>query len=214
MPMTANFLTKLHIAGLEARNSLGQGSGLTLYPVVDGLYVTCPKQDSVLTLIKRMMRMLALSFIFETEAFKHFMVRGGLAYGPVWEGSALMTEKHYALRNNPDHAQHILLGPSVTQAHESESNASPFGVWVHESARTFRPAESPHAITTTHWHWWKYKADDVDDILVPTLRDHIKAYLGWCKRNSTYILYRDDRIEAHTRLATQYFTLHTLPDTQ
>jgi len=207
MQITANFLTKLHMAALEARQSLSSHDALTLYPVVDGVYVTSANQDAILNHIKAMMASLAAVFVFEQDPLHRFMVRGGVAYGPVWEGRALMTESHHSLRNNPEYARQILLGPSVTQAHTSESSASPFGIWIHESARTFAPPDAPHSITNTHWHWWKHHHTGADDELAATLAQHLDAYFVWCKNNSTYILYRDDRIEAHHKLMKQYFRL-------
>jgi hypothetical protein len=204
MGITANFLGKLHTAALRARHELATGDDLRIYPVVDGVYVTASRQGSVLAQLKGMIRSLALCFIFEENPLYHFMVRSCIAYGSVWEGNALMTPSHHELCDNPDYTDYILFGPAVAQAEREENLASPFGVWVHESARTLAPA-GMHPLTCTHWEWWRFNANPVDTEVATTLVEHLKAYFEWCKQNSTRLLYPDDRIEAHSKLMRQYF---------
>lgn len=204
MPVTANFLCKLHISALEAQQRSHTGSDLNLYPIVDGLYITSSKQGPILSHIKETMTALAATFIFEEDPLYHFMPRACVAFGPVWEGEAFMTKSHTSLRKNKDYSCHILLGPCVTQAFYEESSAAPFGVWIHESARAFGPSGA-HPLTHTHWHWWRYRPAVIDSQVAKTLAGHLIAYLGWCKSNSTYILYKKERIEVHLELVKQYF---------
>jgi hypothetical protein len=204
MGIAANFLGKLHTAALRTRQEQAAGDDLTIYPLVDGCYITASRQGPFLGQLKGMMRKLALTFIMEDDPLFHFMVRCCVAFGPVWEGTAFMTSSNVTLRDNPQYTKQILLGPAVAQAHEGERLASPFGVWVHESARAFAPSTA-RPIMATHWQWWRFSPNAVDTEIAMTLVQHLNAYLAWCKSNNTWLLYPETQIAVHTQLVTQYF---------
>jgi hypothetical protein len=204
MDITANFLAKLHTASLQVQASLSSPEEVQLHPVVDGVYITTPSQRALLTQLTRTLKKLGVTFICEVEPLHCFMVRGCVAFGPVWEARALSTPSHTTLAQHQGYANHILLGPCVTQAFNGERNAAPYGIWIHESARTFGPP-GVHALTCTHWHWWKRSADTTARAIASALKEHLLAYLEWCKENSTYLMYEKDRIKAHTELVRQYF---------
>jgi len=202
IPITANYLGKLHVSALEAWQQLRHPDRMTLYPVIDGVYVVTDSHQDLMAHLTHMLKSLALEFILTDDPLHHFMARGCIAFGPVWEGSAL-SETSFALRDNPDYTRNILLGPAVTQAHEGESAAAPYGVWVHETARAFGPAA--RHLSCTHWEWWHRQGDDESVAVARNLWLHLHAYLNWCTANSSRILYPEDRIERHRTIAGQYF---------
>lgn len=191
---TANFIFKLHIAALRA-----QSTGMRIYPVMDGFYASASDKNRILTFLRNVFRSVAEEFNTTTESHHRFMIRGGLAFGPVIHGhdvGACASE----LQNNPSYRDSVLLGMPMVQAHLSERDAPPFGVFVHESARVF----APDGADPLHWIWWKWKREEEAETW-NTLRVQLIAHLDWCKSRAQAILYSEDRIEAHKKMVEQYF---------
>jgi len=203
LPIAANHVGKIHVAALKAKEGIAAASNI--YPVVDGVYVTSPTQDEVLAVVKRMVRSLAITFVLEDEPLHSFMLRGSVSYGPVFEGSE-MRSCSTPLQQEQDYARYVLLGPALTNAHDGERCASPFGIWIHESARAFAPA-GQRPITATHWRWWDttIAQERYDRSLASALTEHLLAYFVWCEAHSTYLLYEKERICAHRARAEEYF---------
>jgi hypothetical protein len=81
LPITGNFLFKLHVAALEApRNEL------ILYPVMDGIYVVSAQQRPMREFLEHLMTRTADLFVSTPEMQHRFLVKGALAYGPVIHG--------------------------------------------------------------------------------------------------------------------------------
>lgn len=197
LDITANFVFKLHVAALQAPHN-----GVTLYPVMDGLYTSSPNQQTMFDFLRSLFSKAAESFIGQPETLFRFIVRGGLAFGPVIHGSAVPAQSSPEF-GTPGGAQYknlILLGMPMVQAHLSEKNAPPFGLFVHESARTFAPplAEPFHHVW---WRWVNPANSDVWNNLPRTLAN----YFEWCRQRPNSLLYDLDRIRVHADLAQQYF---------
>jgi hypothetical protein len=191
--ITANFIFKLHIAAIRS-----QTAGVKIYPVMDGLYASAPDRNVMLNFLRGVFRLVAEEFISTPEPQHKFMIRGGLAFGPVIHGNTVgqcATE----LASNATYADAILLGMPMVQAHLAEGSAPPFGVFVHESARVFCPSGTE----PLHWIWWQWKSDGVNTW--DALKEPLLAHLGWCKARALGILYPIDRIEVHEMMVKQYF---------
>jgi hypothetical protein len=192
--ITANFVFKLHIAALRARVA-----GVQIYPVMDGIYAATPNRNQMLSFLRSVFKSVAEEFNTTVESHHRFMIRGGLAFGPVIHGHDV-GQCAADLRNNPTYTNSVLLGMPMVQAHLSERDAPPFGVFVHESARVFAsPGSDP-----LHWIWWNWKNDD-SVATWNALKEQLIAHLHWCKARSQAILYSMDRIEAHEKMVEQYF---------
>ena len=133
------------------------------------------------------------------------MLRGAVAYGPIFEGTE-MQQCNIILENDKDYSRHVVVGPALSNAYNGERKASPFGVWIHETARTFAPA-GESTISKTHWQWWNNPIDkqEYDRVLATTLAKHLAAYLEWCEKHSSYLLYEKQRICEHRMLMEEYF---------
>lgn len=190
---TANFIFKLHIAALRAQ------AGMRIYPVMDGFYASTPSKNQMLAFLRSVFRSVAEEFNTTAEPQHRFLIRGGLAFGPVIHGHGV-GQCAPELQNNVSYADSILLGMPMVQAHLSERDAPPFGVFVHESARVFAPGGTD----PLHWIWWKWKSDD-QLATWNTLKDRLLAHLAWCNARAQAILYSEDRIEAHRKMVEQYF---------
>ncbi len=191
---TANFIFKLHIAALRVATPVTR-----LYPVMDGFYVSCPERNAMLDFLRGVFQAVAEEFNAEAEPHHRFCIRGGLAFGPVIHGADC---GHCAaeLQGNQIHRDKILLGMPMVQAHLAEQGAPPFGVFVHESARVFAPAGSD----PLHWVWWKWGTGNANPAWT-SLKTKLAEHLEWCAKRSGTIEYLPERIDAHKKMATQYF---------
>jgi hypothetical protein len=89
----------------------------------------------------------------------------------------------------------------MVQAHESEKEAPPFGLFIHESARNF----SPIGQKPIHFRWWKWGFRN-NSLIWPSMHKEIKDYFNKCLSNRFALAYSKDRIEAHLEMADQYFS--------
>lgn len=193
--ISGNFVFKLHVAALSAPHE-----NVNLYPVMDGFYAASPSQDDMLVFLREVFAQTAGEFVHENEPLHRFIVRGGLAYGPVIHGSQVAPTASNIFQDNIPHKDAILLGLPMVQAHEGERSAPPFGLYVHESARSFAPAgQAP-----LHHVWWKW-VDPQHSNLWKNVKSALKKHYQWCRANSESLLYKADRITVHEELATQYF---------
>jgi hypothetical protein len=202
LDIAANFIFKLHIAAVKAMTS-----DLKLYPVMDGFYVTSSRQQNMLEFLGSVFDQCAEEFIVTPrEQFQHrFIVRGALAYGPIIHGQALpaaATQPPHGLdpfSANQGYKSSILIGLPMVQAHLSERKAPPFGLFVHESARSFAPAGS----APLHFSWWKWTQQN--NQRWNSLYVELVDYYEKCRSHAMPIEYEEVRIDLHEKMAKQYF---------
>jgi len=193
---SANFFAKIHLAALEANSP-----DITLYPVMDGIYVSSKKKSAIMEFLRKFFRMHAIMFCAERDPLHRFLVRGGLSFGPVVHGRDIATEcadfgEHTSYRNS------LLLGMPMIQSFQSEQTAPPFGVFVHESARSF--AESDAMPIPCRWYnWWN--AEDMP--LIAELRVALPSYFNWALKHSRSIDYPNEKILEHAAAAKEYFDI-------
>lgn len=198
LKQTANFIFKLHVAALQAHS---QAEEVIIYPVMDGFYASCPKQEPMLDFLRRVFSAVAVEFNQEANQMYQLIIRGCLAFGPTIHGRAVPDDASNDLANNKAYRDSILLGLPMVQAHSNEASAPPFGIFVHESARSFSPAED----APLHELWWRW-ARDTDEIWT-SLGTNLTKHLSWCKKNSMPLAYQSDRIAVHQIMVNQYFAL-------
>lgn len=195
LKVTANFVFKLHIAALSAPHGT-----VKLYPVMDGLYAACPDQTAMLSFLRAVMTAAAEEFNTTADNQFRFIVRGGLAFGQVYHGSAVPAAASTTLAANAAYRDCILLGMPMVQAHLCEASAPPFGIYVHESARS----SSPPGIGPLHQTWWRWDSGPSTAVW-SALQASLTNYFAWCAERSLRIGYADDRIAAHKKMFEQYF---------
>jgi predicted RNA-binding protein with TRAM domain len=96
----------------------------------------------------------------------------------------------------------------MVQAFEYEREAPPFGVYVHESARSFAPDERNEE--PFNYVWWKW-FQPVDRAIAVELREILDEYYEWATNNSRRIENDLERIDEHEKLAKQYFPKEPRP---
>lgn len=190
--ITANFIFKLHIAALQAANH-----HVRIYPVMDGFYVASQNRTYMLDFLRTVFSEVATEFNATAQPHHRFLIRGGLAFGPVIHGNGVGPCAN-ELQNDETYRNAILLGTPMVQAHLSEQLAPPFGVFVHESARVF----APPGTEPLHWIWWKWGTSGQQ--VWDTLKLRLAEHLEWCKGRAQAILYDASRIEAHKKMVEQY----------
>jgi hypothetical protein len=193
--MCANFIFKLHTAALNAPTK-----GVTLYPVMDGFYASSADKGGMLDFLRSVFQQVAREFNREKAEHYRFLIKGALAFGPVIHGSTVPAEASKTIAKFPSYRDSLLLGLPMVQAHIGERSAPPFGVFVHESARSFSsPGQTP-----IHNVWWKWK-DKKNDPTWTDLEKNLIGHLEWCLERAGEIEYAPDRIQAHREMVQQYF---------
>ena len=99
------------------------------------------------------------------------------------------------------HPDAILLGAPVVNAFQSEHLASPFGVYVHETARTFGANPWRYGAYMRYWdlkHPGKWPVK---------LRSQILLYLDHATQHADELDYSRDAIENHRKLTMQFFDI-------
>jgi hypothetical protein len=204
----ANFIFKFHVAACQNTKPL-----MHLYPVMDGLYATSPDQDEMLDFLAEVFDACAGEFLATPQAdFQHrFLPRGALSFGPTIHGSALSpnaTQPGWgpviSFSSNVQYKASILIGLPMILAHGTEKLAPPFGLYVHESARSFCPPKCQ----PIHFRWWKWGMRTIAGHAPANwtgLSVEVADYFQRCHDNSYAIEYDECRIATHKEMAAQYF---------
>ncbi|MFA4969814.1 MAG: hypothetical protein WC540_09290 [Sulfuritalea sp.] len=195
--ITANFIFKLHASAL-----LAPRAGVVLYPVMDGLYASSSDQNAILEFLRAVFVELGGDFNTANDPLHRFIIRGAIAFGPVIHGSAVPANASNSFQTPQGtiYKDSILLGMPMAQAHQNESLAPPFGLFVHESARAFAPVNA----SPLHHVWWKW-VNPGNAAVWNTLSQTLQTHYQWCAQRPESILYGRERIAAHADLAEQYF---------
>jgi hypothetical protein len=149
---TANVIARLHMAAELARTQTGlQGA---ILPVNHGMFVFSDGKGAITELLQNVMVILAARFLQTKHQQDRFLVRGGIAYGPVINGDQLKNGIGSTKVGGTNIMTNVFFGSPVIQAYETERRAPPFGIAVHESARAFAESGS-RPFQTSIWLWWR-----------------------------------------------------------
>lgn len=191
-------IMKLHVAALTAIGK-NRKQPIELFPMIDGLYVISEHLDPLRFFISDIFRSMAAEFI-AIELWERSVVRGGLAYGPVILGRE--SRGGADILGDISYADSILIGMPLIQAYTSESNSPPFGLYVHESARAFAPPDC-HPVTHILWRWWQ--TDDKAKKVASVMLQELDKFYDYCRTHTAGTFYEPERIQAHQKLAHEYF---------
>ena len=192
--VSANFMCKLHVAVL--RHAI---DNVKVYPIMDGFYATSPTKADIERFLQFVLGDVADEFI-ETQEHRHrFIIKGAVAFGPVVHGSDISADASREIACNTQYGQTLLLGMPMVQANSSERFAPAFGIYVHESARSFCPTgEQPFRTI-----WWNWERED--SRRWSRLKSALREYYDWCSERAGSIGYEPERIDMHRRMMEQYF---------
>jgi len=85
----------------------------------------------------------------------------------------------------------------MVQACQSEKYAPPFGIYIHESARSFAPQDTE----PIHHVWMKW----FDEQNREGYLNGIKSYFDWFETKPNFMQYNSERIQEHKKMAEEYF---------
>jgi hypothetical protein len=207
---TANFLVRLHMSVEIARRE--SGYIVDTLPINDGIFIVGKKKGELMTIVQHTMGLLAARFIATPRPHDRCLMKGGIAYGPVYRGKDLVggIEKK-KMREQSEYLDRVLFGPPVIEAYRSESSAPPYGIAVDASARAFS-APGERRFQMTHWLWWQKHSEALTAKgfgTLPALKDclwvDLQSHFAWIK--STLILHglSKDKVEQWQSQAKQYF---------
>ncbi|MFC7059174.1 hypothetical protein [Halovenus salina] len=196
MEQTAIDILSLHATAEQARDP----ENIKLYPLQDGFYAISESQSAIKGFLGNVFEMLSTESIETYSRFK-YVIRGAIAHGELIEVSELPEEINPEFIDSPFPKSALLIGVPVIQAVESESEAPPFGIYVHESARGIYPEDEESPLEFKWWRWYEHRDIDSREI-----HSSLEDYYNWCKQNSEKIDYDIDDLERHKRMAKQYLT--------
>jgi hypothetical protein len=203
LPRAARSVMKIHSAALLSKRGHEE---LEINPVMDGVYGYVRKRTLLQTCLREIFKALANVFVQESEASNRFMVRAGIAFGPLVPGASL-AEGAQILRDNREYLGGTAIGMAISHAYEAEGHAPPFGVYIHESARAFAPTPDGYSYVSNLYKWF-----DDDDALSWATRRTLLDHFDWLEKNPVASQYEPEALKRHKCLATEYFRLYELDE--
>lgn len=194
LPVTANFIFKLHVSALEAPRE-----NLSLYPVMDGVFVVAQDRFELRRFLTMVIARLADLFVGTPDNEHRFLVKCSIAFGGVIHGRDIPVATSYSFKDNGEYKDSILLGMPMVNAVQGEPRAAAFGVFVHDSAGEFL---SPPERKRSHV-WWPWFLPDQRDC-AKALRIALPEYFAWCEDRAGALDYDPSRIRLHRQQAAQY----------
>lgn len=172
---------------------------MILYPVMDGVYCVSADKNEIRIFLSNVFERLACLFNKEAKPQHQFLVKGAVAFGPVIHGSQINAGASNTLDGANPYKDSILIGMPMVFAVQSEPHAPPFGVFVHESARSLL---EQYELKKSHcwWPWFSPKRSEQAKLL----RSKLPKYFAWCEQRAGAIGYDISRIHAHKAQAAQY----------
>lgn len=200
---SAVFVLKLHAA--FSRASEGQ-LGVKVYPVMDGMYITCSNRETIEDILAEAFFLLAKDFIASRGTKNMFMVRGGIAFGPVIHGADICDSVFGSIVVNSIVKDSILLSPAMVAANKVESKAPPFGIYVDDSAKTspVLVSSSDKGFVSSLYQWWSKERHSEKKDILSNLYRNIVHYFDKSKTHSIGMNYPIERIEFHEKLLEEY----------
>ena len=196
------FILKFHAAILEAIQE--KGCAIETYPVMDGVYITATSRQELQNALFHIFSELGRLFVSEIKFQHQFLVKAAIAYGPVIHGKDISDDVNPAIAKDESYKNSLLIGLPMIQAITGEQKAPPFGVFIHESARTFHP-DGEDSFSFKWWKWYLHNTSDWTFDETENLHTKITQYFSNCKNQSIFLEYPIDRIDAHLKAAEEYF---------
>lgn len=203
---TSNFIFKLHAAIVSSWRKTAY-HGVFVYPIMDGVYITSVNKENMEKLLGKIYLDLSGIFIDEENIFYKFIPRCGLAYGEVIHGHNVPFEASKVFELDLGYKNNILLGQAMINAYESEREAAPFGVHLHESAIKNIDDPSRYGAFSREWVWYKTTTIKIPEQRHQQLGNALVNYFQLVKAENHPLHYETDRIVVHESRVKQYFAL-------
>lgn len=200
----AVFVFQMHMAFSKAREGY---ENVRFYPVMDGMYITTPCRETLEDLIAEAFSTLAKMFIGGYGTKNKFMIRGGIAYGPVIHGEDISDDAFKGVEIEHSLKSAILLSPAMVAANKVETQAPPFGIYVDDSAKVLPVLADPadKGFISSLFQWWNRTRHEEYRPTATRLYEQINFYFKKAEAHSVGMNYNIDRIKAHKKIAEEYF---------
>lgn len=209
IPQTCNMIFKLHSTILTSIRESGY-TQMSVYPIMDGAYLSSPRKDDLLRLLTKIYRSLATDFVKTTEAKHNYFIRCSLAYGQVIHGRDIPYSASREFESRVGYKEQIMMGQPVIYANQSEKLSSPFGIYIHDSAKAGGSNRSKGSIDP-NWKWYdEVGTIKVDNELIVSLCRKIKEYYIWIQaeidnNSMNEESYPQNKRDSHLQLVSQYY---------
>lgn len=198
LAQSANFIAKFHVAVQRASHRMLKQP--SIYSAMDGAYILFDNGVEAKDFIQSFFRYMSQSFL-KAKPKHQFLVRGGLAYGDVYEIKSILPALSETDRNLFTGIP-LVMGFAVIQAHIAEKDAPPFGIFIHETAREVG-SNGVHLFSGSWYRWFGAKSPNH---LRSQLKRKVADYFKWCREHCLEIGYDIKALERHELAATQYFS--------
>lgn len=202
----ANFIFKMHASVLD---SCANNPSVSLYPVMDGIYITSPSKNEIMNCVCKIFSSCIYDFLMEKEERYCYLIKGSLAYGPIYHGKDISEECNHIFKNNKEYKNSLLLGLPMIQAFMGEKFAPPFGIYIDESARMFAPEnQTPFSCK---WYRW----DINQKISSQEIIERMSNYFLYVCKHSIQLNYPLEDLKRHVSMFNDYFEANiSLRDTK
>ena len=190
-----NFILRLHECVINAVKSQ---PNVNSYPLMDGVFITCPNKETICKIIDEVFTEIADHFISVNKNIYRFIIKGSLSYGFIAHGNSISnTVCSGIIADNDEYKKSIMFGMPMIQAFTAEHTAPPFGIYIHESAR------QPKRIQGRYYHW-KIKQDKT--FTKDLLKQKIISYFNWCTHYSPSLEMDTTKISMYKKLSEEFLT--------
>lgn len=192
---SANFILRFHAAVLKAK-----APKVSIYPVMDGVYISTESLSEMAAALNRIMTCLAVVFLGESNEHR-FVVRGAIAKGPLQQGSLLDDDVCPDITANAGYKDKLLFGMPMIQACASETSAPPFGIFIHESARAVGGLQG------RYFFWQCDKSISKKKDLQGELREELVSFFEWEKTRHFYFGLASAKLEEYRDRVKEYYDM-------
>lgn len=195
LDIASNFIFKFHAAVQESKDP-----SVKLYPLMDGVYVVTKEKEALKKVITKIFKTVRTIFIDTKELHHKFLIKGTISYGPIIHGEEVSHSACPGLAGDEVYRKSILMGIPMIQAYLNEKLAPPFGIFIHESARTFsEPGTS--RLSGKYFSWLSNKREK------NTLLTAIKEYFAYTEKFSISKGLEKEKSRFYAAHAEEYFSL-------
>lgn len=199
---SSNFIFKLHATLLEAWRSRGYNT-ISVYPIMDGAYITSTKKDDILNLLTAMYNSLSTALLQEDNYRFWYMVRASIAYGDVIHGRDIPYDACLEFSSRVGYKEQLLISPAMIEAYAGERAAAPMGIHICDSASSRRNG------IDASWKWYSNTNIKTAQQNLADFKIKLQGYLAWLNENSDESEYPAASRQRHTDAAYDYFNIQT-----
>lgn len=202
MSTCAIFIGKLYDAVDKARKYFSIPDD-HVFRMGDGVYICGEKFNDVRGIVERVMRSCAYDFRKEDRDDNHrFLLRSAIAYGNTIIGRDVQEANQRKGLGGNHVFLSMIIGAPVAWANEAERKAPPFGIFLHESCRSFQISPSRNIGWVLN-KWWRPDGKD----FAHDFGSELLVYLGRLMKNKIETGIVPEKAMGYCEAIKEYFEL-------